>query len=100
MVIEKEEFTLAGHGMPHTPSIAFRWHLPPNSARNGYATEGGLFISAQLSAGGVSALLKSLGINKTGNDSASKHACTYEARPPQVKKKIKRFKRFVLFVLV
>ena len=32
----------------HTPSIAFR-HLPPNSARFGYATEGALFISAQLS---------------------------------------------------
>ena len=28
--------------------IAFR-HLPPNSARFGYATEGALFISAQLS---------------------------------------------------
>ena len=31
----------------HTPSIAFR-HLPPNSATGGYATEGALFISAQL----------------------------------------------------
>ena len=29
----------------HTPSIAFR-HLPPNSARFSYATEGALFISA------------------------------------------------------
>ena len=28
----------------HTPSIAF-WHLPPNSARFSYATEGALFIS-------------------------------------------------------
>ena len=26
----------------HTPSVAFR-HLPPNSARFGYATEGALF---------------------------------------------------------
>ena len=37
----------------HTPSIAFQ-HLPPNSARFGYATEGGLFISAQLSTDMVS----------------------------------------------
>ena len=39
----------------HTPSIAFR-HLPPNSARFSYATEGALFISAQLSSDAVSAL--------------------------------------------
>ena len=31
-----------------TPSLAFR-HLPPNSARIGYATEEAFFISAQLS---------------------------------------------------
>ena len=41
----------------HTPSIAFR-HLPPNSARFSYATEGALFISAQLSTDAVSALQK------------------------------------------
>ena len=41
----------------HTPSIAFR-HLPPNSARLGYATEGALFISAQLSTDAVRALRK------------------------------------------
>ena len=41
----------------HTPSIAFR-HLPPNSARFGYATEEALFISAQLSSDAVSALRK------------------------------------------
>ena len=40
--------TSMGHGMRHTPSIAFR-HLPPNSARFSYATEGVLFICAQLS---------------------------------------------------
>ena len=45
------------HGYPHTPSIAFR-HLPPNSATFGYATEGALFISAQLSTDAVSALRK------------------------------------------
>ena len=41
----------------HTPSIAFR-HLPANSARFSYATEGALFISAQLSIDAVSALRK------------------------------------------
>ena len=46
-----------GQGMIHTPSIAFR-HPPPNSARFSYATEGVLFISAQLSTDAVSALRK------------------------------------------
>ena len=41
----------------HTPSLAFQ-HLPPNSARFGYATEGALFISALLSTDTVSALRK------------------------------------------
>ena len=42
----------------HTQNIAFR-HLPPNSARIGYGTEGAaLFISVQLSAGVVNALPK------------------------------------------
>ena len=41
----------------HTLSIAF-WHLPPNSARFSYATEGVLFISMQLSSDMVSALQK------------------------------------------
>ena len=36
-----------GEGRNYTPSIAF-WHLPPSSARIGYATEGALLISAQL----------------------------------------------------
>ena len=40
--------------LAHTPSIAFR-HLPPNSARNSYATEGALFTSAQLSTDAFSA---------------------------------------------
>ena len=43
------------HG--HTPSVAFR-HPPPNSARIDYATEGVLFIAAQLSSDAVSALRK------------------------------------------
>ena len=45
------------HSHSHTPSIAFR-HLPPNSARFSYATEGAFFISAQLSSDAVSALRK------------------------------------------
>ena len=47
----------AKHAPYHTPSIAFR-HLPPNSARFSYATEGALFISAQLSTDADSALRK------------------------------------------
>ena len=43
--------------LTHTPSIAFQ-HLPPNSAKYSYATEGALFISAQLSTDAVSALQK------------------------------------------
>ena len=42
---------------PYTSSIAFR-HLLPNSARFNYATEGVLYISAQLSSDAVSALRK------------------------------------------
>ena len=34
------------------------WHLPPNSARFGYATEGVFFISTQLSTDAVSTLQK------------------------------------------
>ena len=45
----------------HTLSIAF-WHLPPNSARFSYTTEGVLFISAQLSSDMVSALRKVLAL--------------------------------------
>ena len=44
-------------GRGHTPSVAFR-HLPPNSDGFNYATEGALFISAQLSSDAVSALRK------------------------------------------
>ena len=47
-VISLLQTTQITQGVSHTPSIAFR-HLPPNSARFSYATEGALFISAQLS---------------------------------------------------
>ena len=46
-----------GQAQHHSPSIAFQ-HLPPNSARFSYATEGALFISTQLSTDTVSALRK------------------------------------------
>ena len=44
-------------GRGHTPSIAFP-HLPPNSARIGYTSEGALFVSTQLCTNAVSALRK------------------------------------------
>ena len=47
------------HTLKYIPGIAFR-HLPPNSARFSYATEGALFISVQLSTNAVSALRKFL----------------------------------------
>ena len=46
------------HYTPHSDSVAFRHHVPPNSARFNDATERALFISAQLSTGAVSALRK------------------------------------------
>ena len=47
----------------HTLSIAFR-HLPPNSARFGYATEGALYLHAAVHRRGQR-LPKGLGTNKT-----------------------------------
>ena len=64
----------------HTPNIVFR-HLPPDSARFSYSTEGALFISAQLSSDAVSAL------RKVPVPLAPKHARKHEAHPPRVKKK-------------
>ena len=52
-----DSVTLWSGTQAHTPSIAFP-HLPPNSARFSYATEGALFISVQLSSDAVSALRK------------------------------------------
>ena len=97
----------------HTPSTAFR-HIPPNSARIGYATEDVLFISAQLSTDAVSAIERFRGSAKgpslisnlasvnvkqivyftyhydCGSNIASKHASKHETRPPWVKKKEKK----------
>jgi len=72
----------------HTPSIAFR-HLPPNSARTGYANEGALFISAQLSTDAVSALWKVWVLIRLWKQ-RSVQAHTNEARPQWVKKKKKK----------
>ena len=65
--MEEEEIQIqmdGGVARFHTLSIAFR-HLPPNSARFSYATEGALFISAQLSTDAVSSPPKGLSTDKT-----------------------------------
>ena len=76
----------AGQEQHYTPTIAFR-HLPPNSARFGYATEGALdFISAQLSTDTISAL--GLGTdNPIGSNLAPKHPRKHKMHPPRVKKR-------------
>ena len=58
----------------HTPSIAFR-HLPPNSAGTGYAAEGVLFISAQLSTDAASALRKVWVLTKLWKRHEARRAC-------------------------
>ena len=73
----------------HTRSIAF-WHLPPNSVRFSYVTEGALFISAQLSTDAVSALRKVRVLHDCRSNLAPKHARKHETHPPRVKKKKKR----------
>ena len=80
------DFVVKQHQAEHTPNIAFR-HLPPNSARFGYATEGARFISAQLSTDAVSALRKvRVLIYDCKSNLAPKHARKHEAHPPRVKK--------------
>ena len=74
--------------LTHTTSIAFR-HLPPNSARISYATEGAHFISAQLSTDAVSALRKVWILIRSIQ---SKHASKHEARPPRVKERKEEFR--------
>ena len=54
---DHEDYPGELRGQTHTPSIAF-WHLPPNSARAGYTTEGALLVSVQLSTHAVCALQK------------------------------------------
>ena len=74
----------------HTSSIAFR-HLPPNSARTGYSTEGArtLYLRAAVHRRGQRPS-KGLGTNKTGYSIASKHARKHEMDAPGVKKKRKK----------
>ena len=74
---------------PHTPSIAFR-HLPPNSARFGYATEGALFNTAHLSTDVVSALRKVrvLCLIRLWKQPTPKQARKHDTHPPpRVKKR-------------
>ena len=54
---QRTSWSLCCPRQSHTPSLAF-WHLPPNSAITGYATEGALLVSAHLSTDAVSALRK------------------------------------------
>ena len=77
----------------HTPSIAFR-HLPPNSVRFGYATEGVLGLYLYLRAAVHRCCHrppKGLGSNNydCGSSLAPKHARKHETHPPRVKKKKK-----------
>ena len=58
------------------------------SARFGYATEGALFISGQLSTDAVSALRK-VGVLTRLENIAPKHACKHEAQPPRVEKEFR-----------
>ena len=75
-----------GH-FTHTPSIAFR-HLPPNSARIGYATEGALFTSSQLSTDAVSILRKAwVLIRLSKQHSTQARTCIHKTRPTPVKNK-------------
>ena len=72
----------------HTPSIAFG-HLPPNSARTGYATKGALFISTQLSTDAVSALWKVwVLVRMRRPERALKHARKHVAHPIIIKMKV------------
>ena len=80
-------------GPTHTPSIAFR-HRPPNSARNGYAIERTLFISAQLSADAVIAFRKVWVLIKPWKHHRPKYARKKEARLRRVK--IKQNKKLLL----
>ena len=73
----------------HTPNIAFR-HLPPNSARFDYATEGALFISAQLSTDALSAALRKVWVLIRlwiRSNLAPKHAWKHETHPPRLRKR-------------
>ena len=82
----------------HTPSKAFG-HLPPNSARFGYAIEGTLFISAQLSTDVVSALRK-VRVLICRSNLAPKHARKHETHPLRVKKKNSISIQTIVFLFV
>ena len=86
------------HHPVHTPSITF-WHLHPNSARTGYAIEGALFISTQLSADAARALQKVWVLVKLWKQHSDKHTHKREMRPPWFKKKVlSRLKRFWFYL--
>ena len=80
----------------HTPSIAFR-HLPPNSARFSYATEGALFrLRAAVHRRGQRPLKGSGTEYDCRSNLAPKHARKHETHPPRVKRKKKKEEDFRL----
>ena len=82
----------------HTPSIAFH-DLPPNAARFECATEGALFISAQLSTDAVSALRKVWVLITLWKQPSAQARSKHEAHPPRVKKRVpSRFKRLWFYL--
>ena len=91
----------------HTPGLAFR-HLPPNSARTGYATKGALFISARIGYATKGALFISAYLSMhwrsqrppKGLGTVERAWCRSthvkrEARAPRIKKKKKKQKKRV-----
>ena len=86
-------------GGMHTPSIAFR-HLPPNSARFSYATEGALFyLHAAVQRRGLHPPKGSGTKYDCRSNLAPKHARKHETHPPQVRKRVlSRFKWFWFYL--
>ena len=93
------ETSRGSHTSTHTPSIAFR-HLPRNSAKFGYATEGVLGLYLYLRAAVHRCCHrppKGLGSNNydCGSSLAPKHARKHETHSPRVKKRKKKKKKRV-----
>ena len=69
------------------------------TARFSYATEGALFISAQLSSDAVSTLRKVQVLYDCGSSLAPKHARKHETHPPLVRKRVpSRLKRLRFYL--
>ena len=85
----------------HTPSIAFH-HLPPNSARFSYATEGALKSPRSCPATRSARLRKLRVLNYMTVEATSlapKHARKRETHPPRAKERVlSRFKRLWFYL--